>query len=71
MANYGYIGKSDVEHAFCHNYIKKLDKLIERLKQMRSDFVNKKEPPKKKMGNKNGKKLYSKQWSKVVKKKIK
>ena len=48
MANHGYIGKSDERHAFCHNYIKQLDRLIERLKLMKNDFIKKKEPPKKK-----------------------
>ena len=35
MANHGYIGKSDVSHAFCHNYVKQLDRLIERLNQIK------------------------------------
>ena len=48
MANHGYIGKSDVHHAFCHNYVKQLDRVIERLKQMKNNFIKKGEPPKKK-----------------------
>ena len=44
MANHGYVGRSD--QAFCHNYVKKLDKLIERLNKMKSDFIKKNEPPK-------------------------
>ena len=48
MANHGYIGKSDESHIFCHNYIKKLDKLIARLNSMTKDFNKKKvgAPPK-------------------------
>ena len=48
MAKHGYIGKSDESHAFCHNYIKKLDKLILRLNEMKSGFIKKvvKAPPK-------------------------
>ena len=46
MANHGYIGQSDVSHAFCHNYVKQLDRLIERLKQMKNNFIKKGEPPK-------------------------
>ena len=50
IAKYGYIGKSDEGHAFCHNYVKKLDKLIERIKKMKSDFLIKKaSPPKRKI----------------------
>ena len=50
IAKYGYIGKSDEGHAFCHNYVKKLDKLIERIKKMKSDFLQKKaSPPKRKI----------------------
>ena len=48
MANHGYIGKIDESYAFCHNYIKQLDRLIERLKNMKNDFIKKKGPPKKK-----------------------
>ena len=40
LANYGYVGRSD--QAFCHNYVKKLDKLIERLKTMKNEFIKKK-----------------------------
>ena len=45
LAGHGYVGKS--EQLFCHNYVKKLDKLIERLKIMKSNFIKKNEPPKK------------------------
>ena len=38
IADYGYIGKIDRGHAFCHNYIKKLDKLILRLNEMKKNF---------------------------------
>ena len=53
MAKKGYIRPNDEGHAFCHNYVKKLDKLIIRLNQMKSDFIDKKQekkeaPPKKK-----------------------
>ena len=50
MVNHGYIGKSDESHAFCHNYIKKLDKLIEKLNSMKNDIIKngKREPPKNK-----------------------
>ena len=41
MGKHGYIGKSDESHAFCHNYIKKLDKLILRLKDLKNDFIKK------------------------------
>ena len=55
MVNHGYIGKSDESHAFCHNYIKKLDKLILRLKNMKSGFAKKGvgAPPKHKIKIKN------------------
>ena len=51
MAKKGYIEKVDEGHAFCHNYIKKLDKLIIRLNQMKNNFKEKKEaaPPKHKV----------------------
>ena len=38
IADFGYIGKLDRGHAFCHNYIKKLDKLILRLNEMKKNF---------------------------------
>ena len=38
IADYGYIGKIDRGHAFCHNYIKKLDKLILRINEMKKNF---------------------------------
>ena len=41
MVNHGYIGKSDENHIFCHNYIKKLDKLILRLKNLKNDLAKK------------------------------
>ena len=44
MANHGYIGNAS--HAFCHNYVKQLDNLIQRLNRMKNDFIKKKEPPK-------------------------
>ena len=50
MANNGYVGRSD--QAFCHNYVKKLDKLIDRLNKMKSDFIKKNEPPKRRKGRK-------------------
>ena len=47
MAKKGYIEKGDEGHAFCHNYIKKLNKLIERLNQMKINFAqNAGAPPK-------------------------
>ena len=51
MAEYGYIPKMDEGHIFCHNYIKKLDKLMLRLKEMKNNFNEKMEknanpPPK-------------------------
>ena len=53
LAKYGYIDQGDEEHAFCHNYVKKLDRLIDRLNQMRNDFGKNKnkmtEPPKRKV----------------------
>ena len=52
MANHGYIGKSDERHAFCHNYVKQLDRLIERLNKMKNNFKIKKEPPKKRFTRK-------------------
>ena len=47
MANHGYIGKSDGNIVFCHNYVKQLDKLIQRLNQMKNNLFKKGEPPKK------------------------
>ena len=49
LRKYGYIGENDEGHAFCHNYIKKLDRLIDKLKQEKSKFFQKKgfAPPKK------------------------
>ena len=38
MGKNGYIEKVDEGHVFCHNYVKKLNKLIERLKQMKIDY---------------------------------
>ena len=57
MAKYGYIEKSDEGHAFCHNYIKKLDKLLERLKQSKNNYLKKKDnfPPKHKVKQTNKK----------------
>ena len=52
LVNHGYIGKSDEGHAFCHNYLKKLDRLIEKINNMKNDFTIKKKvggaPPLKK-----------------------
>ena len=53
MASHGYIGKSG--QAFCHNYVKQLEKLIQRLNNMKNDFLRKKEPPKKKSKKKSRK----------------
>ena len=49
LRKYGYIGENDEGHAFCHNYIKKLDRLIEKLKLEKNKFIQKKgfAPPKK------------------------
>ena len=50
MTDYGYIGKQDENHAFCHNYIKKLEKLMERLNNMKNNYIDKKSvPPKRKI----------------------
>ena len=54
MAKCGYIKKGDEGHAFCHNYEKKLNKLIERLNQLKKENeINKKKnekaPPKRKV----------------------
>ena len=38
-----YIGENDEGNAFCHNYIKKLDRLIDKLKQGKSKFFQKKD----------------------------
>ena len=40
MADNGYIKRMDEGHAFCHNYIKKLDALIERLNVMKKNYNN-------------------------------
>ena len=48
MASHGYIPQSGESHVFCHNYILKLERLIEKLNKMKNDFIKKKEPPKKK-----------------------
>ena len=40
MADNGYIKKGEEGHAFCHNYIKKLDMLMERLNEMKKNFNN-------------------------------
>ena len=40
MADNGYIKKGEEGHAFCHNYIKKLDMLMERLNEMKKNFSN-------------------------------
>ena len=39
LRKYGYIGERDEEHAFCHNYIKKLDGLIQKLKEEKSNYL--------------------------------
>ena len=54
MAKFGYIREQDEGHAFCHNYEKKLNKLLERLKQLKDDYNSKNEreeqaPPKRKV----------------------
>ena len=51
MVRKGYIKQSDEGHAFCHNYVKKLDRLITRLNEMKTKFMdkNKKAPPKRKI----------------------
>ena len=43
MAKSGYIKEQDEGKAFCHNYVKKLDKLILRLNQLKKDYKQKKE----------------------------
>ena len=51
MAHYGYIEKNDEGHAFCHNYIKKLNKLIDKFNQMKNNIIDEREennPPKRK-----------------------
>ena len=40
MSDNGYIKQMDEGHAFCHNYIKKLDVLIERLNVMKKNYNN-------------------------------
>ena len=50
LAKYGYIDKGDEGHAFCHNYVNKLNKLIDRLNKMKDDYIykkDKKNPPQK------------------------
>ena len=49
MRKNGYIEEKDEGHAFCHNYIKKLDKLIAKLNEKKQNFLKKKglAPPKK------------------------
>ena len=42
MTTHGYVNKHDEGHTFCHNYIKKLDKLMERLNKMKKEFISKK-----------------------------
>ena len=53
LAKFGYIDQGEEGYAFCHNYVKKLDRLIDRLNQMRNDFGKNKnkntEPPKHKV----------------------
>ena len=39
LRKYGYIGANDEEHAFCHNYLKKLDRLIQKLKEEKNKFL--------------------------------
>ena len=50
LAKYGYIDKGDEGHGFCHNYVNKLNKLIDRLNKMKDDYIYKKDkkspPPK-------------------------
>lgn len=50
MTKNGYIKPADEGHLFCHNYIKKLDRLIIKLNKMKNDFIEKKQgsPPKRK-----------------------
>ena len=45
LSKYGYIESKDEGHVFCHNYVKKLDRLIQRLNQMKSKFYKKSNPP--------------------------
>ena len=47
----GYIKQSDEGHVFCHNYVKKLDKLISRLNEMKNNFIDEQmeAPPKRKV----------------------
>ena len=60
LRKYGYIGESDEGHAFCHNYIKKLDRLIQKLKEEKNKFFEMhgkgNNPPKKRNRNKTIKK---------------
>ena len=50
LRNYGYVAQNDEGHAFCHNYIKKLEKLVQKLNE-RNKFLEKQvkgdNPPKK------------------------
>ena len=47
LAKYGYIGESDEGIAFCHNYVKKIEKIIAKLNQIKNRLNKEKyEPPK-------------------------
>ena len=49
LRKYGYVLQGEENHIFCHNYVKKLDKLMERLAQLKKNFINNKKshpPPK-------------------------
>jgi hypothetical protein len=39
LRKYGYIGENDEDHAFCHNYIKKLDRIIQKLNEEKNRFM--------------------------------
>ena len=76
MEKYGYINQKDSGHAFCHNYMKKLDRLIKRLNEMKSNFINNKKdshnpPPKHKtthlISSDSAKNLHNKSKSKTYK----
>ena len=39
MENLDYIGEKDSGYAFCHNYIKKIDRLINRLNKLKNNYI--------------------------------
>jgi len=55
LAKNGHIDQGDKGHSFCHNYINELNRLVDRLDKIKSDFIHKREkatPPPKFTGKK-------------------